>query len=176
MGIAPLYSAAIILAAASIPPAANDPLAPARSGQIQCYTPDTARKLCASLSRYTWSAKQDILNIAEVLVSENPPIAMRTTSPVVMKSGAVCGPIRAQDLGAADIFVSGRLASPQATQEIRSKLPAMFANFLNKEVCTTYVVNQAGFTAQVTIDGVAHPEMAQRVIWVKPNDGYTVGH
>src|SRR5437899_11866948 len=83
--------------AASLP----DPIAPAANGQLQCYSPDTARKTCNSLASYKPGANGTIDNIAVVLISKDPVITMEAVSPVEIKAGKVCGKIRKQDIDVA---------------------------------------------------------------------------
>src|SRR3954462_1704587 len=82
-----------------------DPIAPAASGQLQCYVPDTTRKICASLAGYRANPNGGIDNIATVLLSKMPVVTMETVSPVEIKMGQVCGKIRRQDLDVAKFTV-----------------------------------------------------------------------
>src|SRR5580698_4644363 len=75
--------------------APDDPLAPARVGELQCYTPDTVRKTCSALAGYTFG-NGGIDNQAEVLLSPKPIIVMKTVSPVWVRACSVCGPLRKQ--------------------------------------------------------------------------------
>jgi len=165
-----IFGAAIILAAATT----ADPLLPARSGQAQCYAPDTSRKTCRAFAQYRFSNDNRIENIAQVLISPNGPVVMMTASPVTVRAGAVCGTLRADDVLMAGFIVAGRSANEDLAEQIRKQiLPAMAKDF-GKEVCTTYVPSDSGFTTKVTVDGAAHPELMDKVIWVNLNEGYGV--
>jgi len=166
--------AAIILIAAQVTPAATDPLLPARSGQGQCYAPDVARKTCRAFAQYKFSNDNKIENIAQVLISKNGPVVMLTASPVTIRAGAVCSALRAEDVRAAGFVVAGQPASDAVAEQIRKQILPAFSSQLGKEICTTYVPADSGFTTKVTVDGVAHAEMMDKVIWVNPNDGYAV--
>ncbi len=152
---------------------ADDPLQPARSGQTQCYAPDPARKTCQAMAGYTFMGGQ-IQNQAEVLVSKNPAIVMKTVSTVTLVNGAICGPLRGEDIDAAQFTLNGaRMTRDQSTQ-LATQLKTAFGARLGKVVCTTYVPNGSAFSAQVTLDGQSQPQDTQVVIWVSPRDGYNV--
>ena len=168
-----VVGAAIILAAAQTAPAA-DPLLPARSGQVQCYAPDTARKTCRALAQYKFSNDNKVENIAQVLVSKNGPVVMMTASPVTVRAGAICGTIRAEDVRSAGFIVAGQPAPDVLADQIRRQLLPAMSNELGKEVCTSYVQADTGFTTKVTVNGVAHPEIVDKVIWVGASEGYVV--
>jgi hypothetical protein len=153
--------------------APDDPLAPARAGELQCYTPDTVRKTCSALAGYTFGS-DGIDNQAEVLLSPKPLIVMKSVSPVWVRAGAVCGPLRKQDIDAATIFVFGQVASDAQAAQIRAQIEAGYGSRLGKEVCTTYTLAGDRYIAQVTIDGSQHPELSDKVIWVRQDEGYTV--
>src|SRR5262249_34457479 len=103
------------LAALAAPDAsAADPLAPARDGMMQCYEPGAARRSCKWIPGYTFGP-DGVMNQAEVLVSPAGPMTMKAATPVSVREGAVCGPVRAEDIDASQVVFAGRpLAGPQA--------------------------------------------------------------
>jgi hypothetical protein len=48
------------------------------------------------------------------------------------------------------------------------------ASMLGKEVCTTYRRSGDWWIAEVTMDGVARPDMQDTLLWVPASAGYTV--
>ena len=89
------FTAALILAATQSVPSLTDPLGPARSGQLQCFTPDTSRKMCLALAGYTWGPGRAIQIRADILMAPTSLlIVMRTSTSVEVRSGAVCGRAR----------------------------------------------------------------------------------
>jgi hypothetical protein len=163
---------ALLLALATPAPLqAADPLAPAREGRLQCHSPDMARKTCASLAGYTFSADGTILNQAEVLLTPSPVIVMRQEDAVVVRDGAVCG--RFGGFEDAVFTLDGQPAPQVVADTIRAQLAAAFAR-LGTEGCTRYAPQGDGWRAEVSIDGVARPDLNQPVIWVSPADGYAV--
>ncbi|SFK07321.1 hypothetical protein [Caulobacter sp. UNC279MFTsu5.1] len=163
----------LAVAAQAAPPAvAADPLAPARIGDLQCYGPDPVRKTCRAMGGYSFGADGEILNKAEVLLQNAPPVTMTTVAPVTVRDGAVCGPLSGVDK--AQIAVRGhRLPEPEAAP-IRAQLQESMATVLGKEVCTTYRRSGDWWIAEVTMDGVARPDMQDTVLWVPASAGYTV--
>ena len=99
----------------------DSPIAPAAQGQLQCYTPDVARRTCRSLAAYKSKANGAIDNIAIVLISQSPSISMTTVSPVVIKANQVCGLIRPRDIDAARFALGDRPADPAQTATLRNR-------------------------------------------------------
>lgn len=165
----------MLAAAALVVTAANaDPLANAREGQLQCYKPDTARKSCGALSGYTFNKDGSISNQAQVLLSPQPLVTMRTVSPVSMKGEAVCGVARKQDIDTATILVDGSPLPEDKAVEARNQISAAMQGLQGQEICTTYVAEGDHLITKITMNGQPKPEFTQTVIWVKPTDGYTV--
>jgi len=150
----------------------DSPITPAAQGQLQCYTPDVARRTCRSLAAYKSKANGAIDNIAIVLISQSPSISMTTVSPVVIKANQVCGLIRYID--AARFSLDDRPADPAETATLRQQMQSAMKGFFGHEICTTYVPADGSLLAKVTVDGASQPTMDQRVIWVSPTDGYKV--
>lgn len=171
-------SFALMLVAATLPTQAvptADPLAPAASGMLQCYAPDTARHVCQSLAGYRKRADGSYDNAATVMLSPSPLVIMETMTPVTVDAGAVCGAIRTQDIDAAVISVNGQKLSDADAATARSRIATGMAALIGKRICTTYVLDGAQLVAKATIDGEAQPAMDQKVIWVAPTDGFHVG-
>jgi len=164
-----LLLAAALQAAA---PAAADPLAPARIGDLQCYGADPVRKTCRAMGGYSFAADGQILNKAEVVLQDAPLVTMTTVSPVTVKDGAVCGPLSGVDK--AQIAVRGRRLPEADAAPIRARLLESMAPMLGKEVCTTYRRSGEWWIAEVTMDGLARQDMNDTLLWVPPSAGYTV--
>jgi hypothetical protein len=165
------------LAAQAAPPDAAgpaDPLAQAREGMLQCYAPDAARRTCKSLAGYVFGPN-GIQNQAEVLISPQGPMVMKNSTPVEVRDGAVCGPIRAQDIDGAEVLFAGRPISGPNADQVKTQLKSGIANLLGAEVCTSFVTAPQGYTTRVTVNGQPAPQMSDApMIWVRPGDGWTV--
>lgn len=152
----------------------NDPLAPARAGQLQCFEPNVAAKTCQSISAYTFQANGVIDNPAQVLIMPSPVIIMSINSPVTVRNNAVCGPIAAADLQRATFTINGAAASETDTADIRSALTQQLAPMIGQETCLTLTPDGDGFRADTTIGGAPQPQQTQHVIWIGANDGYRI--
>jgi len=151
------------------------PLTPASSGQAQCYGPNAGRRTCQSLATYTKGANGEIENTAHVLVIARPVVVMRTASPVTITRQQVCGAIRRQDVESADFTVDGEPATAEQSTTLRRKMLAAMARLLGRQICTAYVPVGGAFVATATVDGAPDRRLDQKVIWVSPDDGYSVG-
>ncbi len=162
--------AALTLSAAH----AADPLADAQTGKLQCYKPDSSRKTCVALAGYVTQSDGTIINNAEILISPQPPLVMRTSSAVTVKGGAICGIMRQTDIEHADFLANGSKLADEQAAAIRSQLIPMLQGQFGKEVCTTAVPDGDRLRANVTVDGSPNPVLTQDVVWVKPDEGYKV--
>ncbi len=175
MKIAIASLALVTSLAACGPVEAADPLAPARAGQLQCYTPDPARKTCRALAGYTFEAGaggETILNQAEVLMATDPVRTVKTVSPVFVRGDSVCG--RVQPLADAVFLIDGRPADAAMADRLRRDFTARRAAMTGREVCTRYLPFRDQLVPAVSVDGVEREPGDDRVIWVEPNDGWTV--
>jgi hypothetical protein len=169
MFLAAVVASALPAHGASLP----DPIAPAAQGQIQCYSPNTARKTCDSIAAYKAGANGAIDNIAVVLISKDPLITMEAMSPVEIKADRVCGKIRKQDIDTAKFRVRGQLLDGTQAAPLREQMQRAYMNIFDHEICTAYLDQGGGvLLAKATMDGAPMPD--QKVIWVSPNDGYRV--
>lgn len=168
-----MLSLVLLLAGLQAAPGGADPLAPARAGKLQCYSPSAATKSCRSLASYAFAADGSIANRAEVLLAPQVGLVMTTVSPVTVKNGAVCGMLG--DLSDAEFVMNGQPAAPQVADSIRERLGPVRAPMMGKEICTVYRPDGDGFITEATIGGQPTPPgAAQKVIWVAPSDGYGV--
>jgi len=142
---------------------------------MQCFMPDVAKKTCRTLAQYMAAPDGSILNPAEEMISDNPVVIMKGSSPVVVKGNAVCGTFRALDIEEATFTINGQLASLEVSSQIRMQLLKASTDRIGKEICTSYVQNGNEFVEQVRINGMVHPELSDKMIWVKPTDGFHVG-
>jgi len=152
---------------------ADDPIAQARSGMEQCYSPDTVSHTCHALAEYRVAPNGDISNPATILIQADPLIVMHSTSKVVIRDHKICGRVLDSDIAAATFDVDGAPASAEATARLRQQIgPRIIAQ---GEVCSLFRSDGAGgYFVSVELNGVRHPEMADIIIWVLPTDGFRV--
>jgi hypothetical protein len=167
--------AVMALAVGATAEAQTDVLAPARQGALQCYSPNTQAKTCGALAGYSFDAQGHISNPSDVLIYPNPAIVMHTVSPVELRNGAVCGPLRQEDIDRATFTVDGQAPSDADTQNMRAEFSQQAAPLIGVDVCTTFTQQADGtMRSSATVAGTPHPEMSETVIWVHPGDGYHV--
>lgn len=161
-----------LLTAGAPPPA--DPLAPVLKGQVQCYSPDVARKTCRSIGGYVPNPDGSYQNKATVLLSASPLIVMETVAPVTVKHGAVCGAVTPHDIETAHFTIEGQPANAAQAERLRAALTQAEAAIFDHEICTAEGVVGGAATAEVSVDGARTPTMDQRMVWVSPADGFKV--
>jgi hypothetical protein len=175
-----LAAVMVAFAAASAPVRADEgqadgPLGPAREGKGQCYSPDAAAKTCRSIAWYRWDDKGFITNRAEVaLNATDAALVMTNETSVAVKDGAVCGPIRVEDLVEATFTVNGQPAEAAVTDHLRQAVASAWASRDRSLICTTYTPDGDGFRAEPTVNGVARADLSEHVIWIAKDDGWRV--
>jgi len=165
--------ALFLLAAAA--PQATDPLAAAKAGKLQCTTPNMEKKTCLGLSSYKLNPDGSFVTTVTVMVAPQPVVTMEVKSAGTVKDGALCAPIRTADFEAAIFRMDGKPADPAMASAIRAQVVGSIAPLAGKLGCTRETPDGAAAKAEVTIDGVLRPELTQRVLWVKPEEGYKLG-
>ena len=170
-----MIEALFLLLAAAAPQAAADPLAPAKAGKLQCANPNIEKKTCLGLTRYTANPDGSFVSTTTVMVAPQPVITMEVKSAGTVKDNTLCAPIRSSDFEAASIQMDGKPADPAIAGAIRAQVVASIAPMAGKMGCTRETPDGATAKAEVTLDGVLRPELTQRVLWVKPEDGYRLG-
>jgi hypothetical protein len=160
-----------------VPPAvaqSGDVLAPARQGQVQCFVPNAAAKTCQSTGSYVFNANGVIDNVSEILIMPQPVVVMRASSPVTVRNNAICGPLTADDIARATFTIDGRPATDQETANIRTGLTQQLTPMFNVEMCVSVTAADGGYRADSTVGGTARPDLAQPMLWVRPEEGYRV--
>lgn len=168
---------ALLSAAALDPGPADvaDPLAPAGSGQVQCYRPDRARKTCRSLAAYRAVAGGGYVNAATLPISPDGVVTLTTETPVRVVAGAVCGAIRAEDIARGTINAGGSAVTREQAEPLLAQIAGMLAGLIGREICTRYEPAPDGdLIARVTIDSAEQPGQTQRVAWVGAGEGYRI--
>src|SRR5262249_27051392 len=160
-------SSCLLLAAPAFadPPKLPAPIAEANQGRMQCFEPNKAAKTCQSFAGYKPSASNGIDNLAIVLISPKPMIVMQIVSPVAVKNGKVCGPVRAGDVDKATFTVGGKPASATQTTQLRQQMKTSMKAMLGRDICTAFLPKDGQLLARGSVDGVDKPEMDQHVIW-----------
>jgi hypothetical protein len=155
--------------------AAPDPLAPARAGKVQCIGPNREKKTCLGIATYKTGPDGSFESTVDVLVNPNPQIVMKTHAKGAVEGGGTCNVIRAEDYAAATFTLNGAPMDESMAATIRPRVAATIAPMAGKKGCSHERPEGDLLVSEVTIDGVARPDMTQKVIWISPTDGYTLG-
>lgn len=169
-----LLASAVLAATMFVASAAaqtDDPIARARTGQVECYTPDRVARTCRAMS--TYRTLQDGRIVNDAIVFLQPSIVMYVSSYVVVRDGMVCGSVTSEDLDGARFEVGGAPATPEQVSAIRAAIEQMFAGI--GEICTRYTPGGDMISVTAFVDGVERPDFADQMIWIRPDDGYTMG-
>lgn len=169
-----MFDAFVLLLAAAGAQTA-DPLAPAREGKIQCVAPNQEKKTCMGLVRYSFNADGSFKGTSKVLVAPSPLITMETTSTGTFQNGQVCGKVLRSDYEAAKFEIDGKPVDEATAGAIRAQVVAAMAPMADKNACSKETAEGAVFAQEVTLDGVARPDLSHKTAWVKPDEGYTIG-
>jgi len=153
---------------------AEDPLAPAWAGQVQCYVPDVRRRECKSIGAYERVGSRAVLNQATVLVSSTPPVVVTTVAPVWIKEGRVCGLMGQDDIWRSAFSVSGAAATAEQEAALKRQMVLAMQPLFGKEVCTVVTKGAGKSIGRAWVDGVRRPQMDQPVLWVPKSAGYKV--
>lgn len=167
--ILPLFLAFAALAGG---PPANDPLAPARSGKLQCHEPDPVNRRCLVLARYEFGMDGGIVNVAETMLMEEPLIVFTTRTPITVRDGEVCGDRK--DSKIVRMTIDGQPARPEEIAEVTAAMTTALKDQFGKQSCSRYRPAGDVLIGESSVGGVRQPEFDRRVLWVDPDSGWSV--
>lgn len=153
----------------------GDPLAHARAGKLQCGSPNIEKKSCMSLTRYAVQSDGSYEAVTTLLIAPSPVITMEVKSSGKAQDGMLCGTVRQSDFAAGTLTADGKPAEPAMIDAIRAQVAGAIAPMDGKLGCARETRDGVVNKVEVTLNGVAHPEMTQRALWVAPGDGYELG-
>lgn len=156
---------------------ATDPLAPAHAGQVQCYDPLPAQKLCRAIGSYDFATDGTISNLAVTRIQDTPAIVMFARSPVVLKDDKECSASALKETDIEKIEVNGQPLDTATLAVARGQIVAALPDFMKtgEALCSAYTPHADGtMSATVDVGGVAHPELTATVRWVDPAEGWKV--
>lgn len=169
-----MFGTLLILAASATGQTA-DPLAEARAGKIQCVTPNRETKTCAGIARYTVRPDGSFDSAMTIMIVPSPLVTMEVRSTGKTEGNATCNIVSKADFDKATMAMDGGPVNSAMEQAIRAQVGASVAPMEGKKACSVDKTDGDVLVAEATLDGVARPELNQRYIWVKPEDGYKIG-
>lgn len=166
----------MILAALAIAaPAAQDPLAPARDGKVQCYTPDAERQVCRAIGAYRFEPDGRIFNDAENMLRAAPLTILRASYEIHVRDNAECTFGGLLESYIQSIEVDGVALEGEQFASMRAAVAERGREVMGSgEYCSTYHPQADGsFLARVAIDGI--PRLSEdTILWVRREDGWRV--
>lgn len=143
---------------------------------MQCYEPDEAAKTCESIASYRRNPDGSYTNTALFAFMNSPLGTIEIDTLVRIKSGAVCGAIRAGDVARTKVSLSGEPAPVENADKIRSALATGWEALIDKEMCTRYMHVGTSMFALVSMGEKRLSASDQEVKWIKANDGWSVAY
>ncbi len=153
----------------------TDTLAPAREGKIRCIAPDARARTCATMVRYSVRDDGRFDALVTGVVSAEPLIVIEYRTSGQIEEGAVCSMVRPADFTAGKLSKDGAPLAPGVENDVRAKVMAALQPLAGRKRCYRDRVDGEGVFSDVTINGALRPELGQRAVWVKPEDGYAPG-
>lgn len=165
---------AILLSGAA--PVADDPLAPAQSGHVQCFGPDRAAHTCQALTVLKRNPDRSWTTTVTTAPDPTQPLTLEVSSIVVVRDGAVCGTVRREDMLAGRVRYFGRPVPASRALPMLVRLADALGPATGREVCTRFEPGADGLIARGTITGSPQATVPdQTMIWVRPDAGFHVG-
>jgi hypothetical protein len=161
---------ALLLAAAGFPTL----IGPAADGKVQCFSPDPARKVCASITRFAPGAEGVIGTATTAVIGREPPVTMTTSSADTIEGARLCGVTQAADLVGATFTIAGAPADPAKTETLRDAVAKGMSPLVGHKICLTFVPDGSQFMVHTSLDDLPRPDLDQRMAWVSPADGWKV--
>lgn len=164
-----------LLAGQSTPQAPADPLAPAREGKLRCVAPNAAKLTCRSIIRYRVEDDGSFDATVTGLISRDSTVLLRYKTFGRVEQGGVCAMMRTGDFQNGMLLSNGKPLAPNADNAMRLQVLDAMQPMQGKKRCYQDRTEDGVTRSVITLDGIAHPELSQTVVWVSPRDGYAVG-
>ena len=152
----------------------DDPFAPAKAGKLECFAPNSEKKTCLDMSRYTWDANDQILEEDEFAVSANPLITARSKDFVIINRGEACQVVSKDKVLEATFFRGGVQVSDSEQTQFRGRQLQQLSSIVGKKVCMSLSPYGSVFIAEYSIDGNPLPSATNRLKWISPDEGYVL--
>jgi hypothetical protein len=153
---------------------ARDPLAPAASGMVQCYDPDTAGHTCRLIAAYRPAIDGSWIKIATLLPDPTQHMTVVIESPVAVRDGAVCGTFRRDQVLTAKLFYFDRPIPADRALPVLAQIADALSGAFDREICTRFLTAGGVLVARPAFTGTPLVLADQRVIWVRNDAGFHV--
>lgn len=176
ISIRALAMTALLALAVPVAMAGDDPLAPARAGKIACAAPHAERKTCRAMTRYRFDNGR-IFDTTELALSESPLDISTVSTEATVHGPRICEVWHLKDIEAGQVTRDGVALTGSDATTAMSVLSDFASQNEGRTVCTDAApYGSRTYTVQTFYDGVQHPQETYYMIWVSPDEGYTVGY
>jgi hypothetical protein len=110
-----------------------------------------------------------------MMIIPAPLVTMEINISGKVEGGKVCNLVRTADFESAKLSMNGGAVNAAMEQAIRAQIGASLAPMDGKTACATEKADGDVMVAEAALDGVARPDLNQRYIWVKADEGYKIG-
>jgi hypothetical protein len=166
---------ALTLAAAPAARAEEDYFAPAKTGKLECYNPDSQSKTCTSIGRYTWQPDGKIIAEWEEEIVGEPGITARSRGAVSIANNRVCSVISTTAEDDYVIRQEGKELGKKEAANYSATIISNLSELKGKTVCVSLSPYGEAYVLGVTINGYTPMASTKYMRWISPSDGYTVG-
>ncbi|MGH6991996.1 MAG: hypothetical protein ACRED8_09455 [Caulobacteraceae bacterium] len=140
-----------------------------------CFSPDPWKKTCAEMAAFRRAAGGGVAETDERLLLANPAIVMRASLGEKLEHGAFCGFVSEDEASAGAFTIDGRPIAAANLAAYQDEVAPSLGLLVGHKTCVAFDPRADGFRASTRVDGVKIDHLSQRVIWVRPEDGYSVG-
>ncbi len=163
-----------IAAISQVAYANEDPLAPAKTGKVWCYEPNSENKTCNSFSRFEWDSAGTIWEEDEIAFSADPLVSMKVKATTTLEGSSICQVIAEETFQKAVFMVDGKPATADEDMVYREQYGSRFTSFYGKKFCVEISPYESIFITQVAIDGTPYPSATSRLKWISADEGYVL--
>lgn len=151
-----------------------DPLAPARGGQVQCYSPDVEQKTCESIGTHRFEPDGRIISKGEIVINDDVRVVLVAQNEVYIRDGAECSSVPLSPDQILSIEIDGEaLSGDELDTFSRGLVDALNDSLGEGEFCSTYHPKPDGSMVVLsTVGGEPRPDLTSTARWVRREDGW----
>lgn len=171
-GIFIAASLAALFGASPASAQADDPLAPARDGAMECLSPNVAARTCGQITTYRFVDGGHIVADSIAILENDPQLVIYSSEDVHVRNGMVCSDVTPEVFANLRFTLDGAPAPAKMADELRE----VFASLLGGigELCNSWTAEGDRIATKVYADDVELPDLADTAIWIRREDGYTL--
>jgi len=170
--------AAVALAMATAGPAHGQDsdggitLALADEGVLMCYRPNVRRKTCESTGFFERMGEGVYTSYDTLALGVG--ITLDMESPMWLQNGALCGPMREQDVMTGTLRMNGQAVAPGLARPVLYQVVQRLNSMIGQEICAWFEPAGDDYVIKASIDGEYQPEFDRPMKIIGASDGYRV--